>query len=222
MKRELSFGRIHVVNVILLLLLLRPAMADQVEMQNGDRFTGKIVLMNSETLVLQNEYLGRVNLPRGKVSVLEMGDQPAGSASAAQPAPAIHRAVAAGLAPIGTNSDVAAMFRNLGGPATTNLMEQVRGNLLNGASPEANQAFDQLMGGLMSGQINMDDLRKQAQVAADQIRELKRDGANDPATASLDGYLEILDDFLKETAPAASATNSVIRQFAPPQGQTQK
>ena len=190
-------------------------MADEVEMQNGDHYAGKVVLMNSDTVVLQNEYLGRINLPRGKVSTLKFGDQQAGSSSASAPAPvspAVHHAVAAGLAPIGTNTDVSAMFRNIGGPATTNLMEQIRGNLLNGASPEANQTFDQLMGGLMSGQINIGDIRQQAQAAADQIRALKRDGANDPATASLDGYLEILDTFLQETAPAASTTNSAVRQ----------
>jgi len=214
-KREISLGRIHTVIVTFLLsLVLQSVVADEVEMQNGDHYVGKVVLMNSETVVLQNENLGRINLPRGKVAVLRMGDLPAtanASASSTQ-TPAVHRAVASGLAPIGTNTDVAAMFRNIGGPAATNLMEQVRGNLLNGASPEANQAFDQLMGGLMSGQINIEDIRQQAQAAADQIRALKRDGGSDPATASLDGYLDILDNFLKETAPAATATNSTIRK----------
>jgi hypothetical protein len=52
----------------------------------------------------------------------------------------------------------------------------------------------------------MDDLRRQAQSSADQLRELKRDLGPD-AGDSIDAYLEVLDNFLDETdAEPATAT----------------
>src|SRR5205085_6359890 len=48
--------------------------ADQIEMQNGDRYNGKLVAMTNATLVLQSEILGTVTLPREKVSQIRMGN----------------------------------------------------------------------------------------------------------------------------------------------------
>ncbi len=59
----------------------------------------------------------------------------------------------------------------------------------------------------MSGKLTVNDLRKEAKSAADQLRAVKRDLGDDSGT--LDGYLSILDSFLNETAsPAGSATNA--------------
>ena len=42
--------------------------ADQVEMQNGDRYFGKVVAMTGETMVLRSDVLGTVTLPRDQVA----------------------------------------------------------------------------------------------------------------------------------------------------------
>ena len=89
----------------------------------------------------------------------------------------------------------------------TNLIQQVQTQFLSEASPEAKDKFNELVGGLLSGKLTVNDIRAQAQAAADQVRAAKRDGG-DNAGLALDGYLAILDQFLSETAPAGgSATN---------------
>ena len=78
---------------------------------------------------------------------------------------------------------------------------------LSGAGPEANNKFNELLGGLMSGKLSLDDIRAEAKTAADQLRALKREGGEETGFAT-DAYLAILDHFLKETAPSGSATNT--------------
>jgi hypothetical protein len=67
--------------------------------------------------------------------------------------------------------------------------------------------FNELLGGLMSGKLSVDDIRAQAKTAADQLRALKREGGEDAGFAA-DTYLAILDHFLKDTASSGPITNS--------------
>jgi hypothetical protein len=114
------------------------------------------------------------------------------------------------VAPIASTNDTpVSALRNLG--ANTNLVEQIRGQFLTGAGGAANGKFDELMSGLMSGKIDMDGLRAQAKSSADQLRTLKRESGG-AADASLDFYLDILDNFLKETAqPPNITTNAAAK-----------
>jgi hypothetical protein len=91
--------------------------------------------------------------------------------------------------------------------ASTNLIQQVQKQFLSGAGPEANNKFDELLGGLMSGKLSVDDIRAEAKAAADQLRALQRESGEDAGFAT-SAYLAILDHFLKETAPSGSATNA--------------
>src|SRR6516162_9652696 len=56
-----------------LALFALPVFADQVEMQNGDRYVGKVLSLNSDTLILQNDVLGTMHLPRSKVTSINLG-----------------------------------------------------------------------------------------------------------------------------------------------------
>jgi len=104
--------------------------------------------------------------------------------------------------------DLSGPLRQLG--ANTNFIEQVRAQFLAAAGPEANQKFSAMVGGLLSGRLTVNDIRTEAKSAADQLKELKRDLGEDSGWA-LDGYLTILESFLRETArpPSDSATNVV-------------
>ena len=51
--------------------------ADQVEMQNGDRYAGQVLSLNTNTVVLQSDVLGTLRLPRAKVAVITLGAGPA-------------------------------------------------------------------------------------------------------------------------------------------------
>src|SRR5882724_9929051 len=69
--------RSHFFSIICALLALlcgsHPLRADQVEMQNGDRYAGKVLALNTNTVVLQSDVLGLVNLPREKVATISLG-----------------------------------------------------------------------------------------------------------------------------------------------------
>jgi len=174
--------------------------ADQVEMQNGDRYFGKVLSMSADTVVLESEVLGKINVPRKRVASLAFGTNAAVSEAATRvpriSAPTNPPTAAPLAALANTNADLSVAFRRLG--ANTNFIRQIREQMLAG-SPEAASNYDELVSGLMSGKLNLDDLRREAKSSADQLRALQRDLGPD-AGDSLDVYLSVLDNFLQETA----------------------
>ena len=197
--------------VLLPWLVSSRAWADQVEMQTGDRYFGNVLSLSSNILVLQNEVLGTMRLPRDKVSLITFGSAPfAATAPLPSPAGSKPRTPPAPQASAAADSSLA--LRQLG--AHTNLIRQVQKQFLTDAGPEANKKFDDLLSGLMSGKLTVDDLRTEARSAADQFRALKRDSGDDSGFAA-DAYLAILDQFLKGATPATSATNAPTPSSAP-------
>ena len=197
MTSKIQFAAIA--TIVLSLLRLQ---ADEVEMQNGDRYFGKVLSMSADTVVLDSEILGKVNLPRKKVTNLALGVN-AGALKTANATTVSANQPAVGPAPVltDTNSELATELRGLG--ANTNFIAQIRQQMLS-ASPEAASNYDEMVGNLLAGKMNMDDLRRQAQTSADQLRQMKREMGPE-AGASLDAYLEVLDNFLKETDPGNAA-----------------
>jgi hypothetical protein len=195
--------------LFVLILAAAGLRADQLQMQNGDRYTGKILSMSSNSIVLESDALGKVTLPRDKVSLLMFG-----TAAATNASPATRVVTTPSPNAAATNADLVAAFRNLG--ANTNFIQQVRQQMLTGADPAANQKYDQLVNGLMSGSMNLGDLRNEAKASIDQINQLKRE-LGPQADDSLDSYLSILQNFVNETesapasaaAPGHSGTNSL-------------
>src|SRR5947207_3009192 len=47
--------------------------ADEVKMQNGDHYYGRVLSLDTNTLVLRSDVLGTVRLPRGKVTLIALG-----------------------------------------------------------------------------------------------------------------------------------------------------
>ncbi len=182
---------------------------DQVEMQNGDRYAGTVLSLDSNSVVLRSDILGKVSLPRSQVALITLG--PVARANAAR----LRAGSTNGLSrlPAGsvarTNSELAALLRQLG--SDTNSLREVQGQLLSQAGPEANQKFNQMLRDLTSGKMTLSDLRAQAKAAADQVRG-QRGELNGELGGLLDGYLGILDGFLQETAPPESGgTNKLSR-----------
>jgi hypothetical protein len=173
--------------------------ADQVQMQNGDRYAGKVVSMTADTIFLQSDVLGRITLPRSKVASINLGASAATTVVRPPVARATNQTGTASLVLTNANPDMAAALHQLG--ANTNFIEQIRKQFLSEAGPEANNKFDEMVGGLMSGKIDMNNLRAEAKAAADQIRALKGQGGD--VGDALDSYLVILDNFLKQTAQSA-------------------
>jgi len=193
------------------LFLAAPGLrADQSDMQNGDRYAGKVLSVSGDTVVLESDVLGKITVPRQKVAGLAFGTNAAALAAAIHlaPVPALtnQSPAVASAAWANTNTDLSAAFRQLG--ANTNFIGQIREQML-GGNPQAGGKYDEMVGGLMSGKLDMNDLRREAKSSADQLRALKLELGPD-ADSSLDGYLDVLDNFLKETsgAPTNAAPSS--------------
>jgi hypothetical protein len=188
----------------LLALAALPVLADQVEMQNGDRYTGRVLSLSADSVVLQNDILGKLTLPRSKVTLLSVGSAaPTGATAGALVASSAatlttNRAPASPKSIVLTNGnpDLAGALKSLG--ANTNFIEQIKGQFLADAGPEANQQFSDMLGGLLSGKIDMAALRAQAKSASDQLRAYQKE-LGPEASDTYNTYLAILDHFLQET-----------------------
>ena len=189
-------------------LMAMAAGADQVVMQNGDVFNGKVMEMSTNMLALQDDNLGLVTLSRDKVAKITFG-----MVAIKVPTPVVsatndiivdyHPAAAAGT---NSSSGLAAEMRGI--RSQTNLIQEVEAQVLgSSASPEAVNKFNELLDGLSTGKIDMNQLRAEAQSAADQLRSFTNEMGPD-ASEEAAGYLSVLDGFLQETAPANVTTNS--------------
>ncbi len=198
--------RLFLLSGMMLLFGAAPRLrADLVEMQNGDRYAGKVLSVSTDAVVLQSDMLGKINVPRKQVASLTFGTNAAASTAATGAAkvsvPANLPAAVSAAALTNADLDISAALHRLG--SNTNVVTQIRQQML-GGSPEAAGKFDEMVGGLMSGQLSLTDLRNQAKSYADQLREMKRD-LGPEAGESIDTYLSVLDNFLKETAAEANA-----------------
>jgi hypothetical protein len=199
--RLLSF----LTGIILVAVITPGLLADQVEMQNGDRLSGKVLSVSADTVVLKSDVLGKINVPRKNIATLAFGTNVVAATAPANnsrvPAPAMSSAAASSTALRETNADFTDPLHSLG--TDTNVIRQVREQMLAG-NPVAAAKFDELADGLMSGKLNMDDLRREAKASAGQLRELKRE--NPEAGDSLDAYLQVLNNFLNEPADQPANT----------------
>ncbi|HWD21304.1 MAG TPA: hypothetical protein VHB20_18705 [Verrucomicrobiae bacterium] len=186
--------------VLLACLAVSAVFADQVEMQNGDHYSGHVLSLTADAVVLQNDNIGRITLPRAKIAYLGVG------ASNALPAlPATNHVKSMAATNVATSSDIAGALRHLG--ANTNFIEQIRGQFLADAGPQANQMFTDTLGGLASGKIDLASLRAQAKSTADQLRAYERE-LGPEAGETFSSYLSILDNFLAQTSDGAALSTN--------------
>ena len=168
--------------------------ADQVDMQNGDRYFGQVLVVTTDTVTIKSEMLGKITVPRKLIASLMIGTNSTSTVPLAvnvvnrTPPPAKLPIVTTTLPASQANADtnLAAAFKNLGVNGT-NFIGQIRDQMLAG-SPEATGKYDEMVRGLMNGSLNVNDIRRQAKASADQLRQLKQQLGPD-ADESLDAYL---------------------------------
>jgi hypothetical protein len=196
-----------------LLFVLSPFLrADQVRMQNGDQLFGRVVSLSGDTLTLQSEILGTLKLPRAKIAAVSFGTNAMPNLATQMMATNRQPLARVGARTNGT-PELADTLRQL--RTHSNLVSQVQAQFLAGAGPEANSKFNELLNGLTTGQLNIGDLRSQAQNAAAQLRAAKKELGGD-AGGVLDSYLTILDSFINETTDQSGAETSSPKPKAPP------
>ena len=96
----------------------------------------------------------------------------------------------------------------------SNLVQQVQQQLLGGAGPEAQAKFNDLMGSLLSGKLDLTGLRAEASSTLAQAKAARKELGQENG-GMLDSYLAILDNFLKDTEAEASPTNPLVAPSTP-------
>jgi hypothetical protein len=177
-------------------LVITPMLrADEVEMQNGDHYSGKVLSVSTNTIELESDVLGKIHVPRDKVARLTFGDSAVasnGATSGVRVSASTNSPTADALTAL---TNASAIHKN--GSNTVSIQE-IREQMLAG-SPEAAGKYDEMVNGLLDGSLGIDDIRRKAKSSEDEILELKRDLGPEAGDA-LDGYLQVLDQFLKESA----------------------
>jgi hypothetical protein len=190
---------------VAVLLFAPESRADQIEMQNGDRYNGKVLLLTNDVMVLQSEVLGTITIPRAKVARIALGKSATNSAAKARETnPSSTTSVTPATNSLTTEL---ASLRKSGVAASD--AENVKQQFLADADPAAKAKFDEMLGDLTSGKMTIGDLRVQAKSAADQLRGLKKE-LGPEAEPTLDGYLAVLESFLREVPAGESVTRTNI------------
>jgi hypothetical protein len=101
-------------------------------------------------VTLQNDNLGTVVLPHAKISAITFGTAVAKNATTSA-------TIASPSFVPDTNTDFASALRGL--RDDTNLVQEVQSQILGSTSPEAVKKFNDLLDGLSTGQIDMNNLR---------------------------------------------------------------
>jgi len=184
-----------------LALAVLPAAADSVQLANGDVLNGRVLGLDDKNLRLESETLGQVNIPRGKIVSITLGNhKAAGPASAATPRSA------ADLSP----EEVLKQFKTTG--VNPKDLKDIKKMLPLLATPEASRYFDDTVKGLLGGTKSMGDLRKEAIRARAELKKATK-GLGPDVEAGVAPYLQILDSFIRETQPAAAKAEKA----APPE-----
>ena len=205
-------------------LFTGPLRGDTIELTNGDVLNGKVLSLDAKQLVLQSELLGELKLDREKVSAIHLGDKPV---ITRQAVPAVGPAPGEAKPPI--DPAVQNVLNSV--PSTDDVLKQLQGGGVNqqmiGAlqtkfpllnTPEASGYFNDTLGGLMTGRLNIQDVRKDAVKARDELKSLQDELG--PEGAALNGYMSILNKFIRETEPPAgekkpAAEKPVIEKKTP-------
>ena len=132
-------GRIALICATVVLISSGVAvLADQVEMQNGDRYVGKVLSLSTDVLVMDNEVLGKVKLPRGKVAQITLGT---GAVATTTQTPSTNGVTAQTNSVASAKTPAASPLPRL--KPGTNVVQQVQDQYLGDATPEAREKYQQ-------------------------------------------------------------------------------
>jgi hypothetical protein len=200
------------------LLFVARARADMLELTNGDHYSGTIVAMDATNIQFRSEIQGLLTIPRTKIAAISLrspANVAAPGAGASDPAGVTSAVISQLSSPpqmplprpaarTGPGPDAVISQLKQQGP-DAGMMNQIQQQVFGQSSPEATEMFNNMIAGLASGTITVDNIRAQARDAIGQIEEAKKDLGGDSDTGSLlDGYAAILQRFVDE-APAPTA-----------------
>jgi hypothetical protein len=178
------------------------ARADSVELVNGDVINGKVVSLDDRELRLTSDIHGELSIRRDKVAAIALGERKltrsigAGAASGRA-----STSVAVPVAP-GSAEDVVRQLRAQG--LNVDQVGDLQKQLPLLKEPAVKKYFDDTVQGLIKGDINVGDVRKEAVRVREEYRKTAKSLGPEGEKAleqALGGYLQVLDKFIRETEP---------------------
>jgi hypothetical protein len=103
--------------------------------------------------------------------------------------------------PANTETSVQDVLKQLKKGGLEKSVQQVEGEFPLLAVPEVKEYFDTTLKGLITGEVSVDNLRKQALDVRKQVKELEKELGPEGVDA-LKPYMSILDKFIRESEPA--------------------
>jgi hypothetical protein len=198
------------------------ACAEVIELKSGDIIQADLLQVTEKTLRIRHELFGEVDIPRAKVHAIVMTDPETGTtkkvnpdgskAKQETPKQVIDRLVNKDFGPKAVKElekgarrqqsprDAVEQLKREG--IDPDLNRSLHMMLPGFGAPKVQDYFNSRVDGLMQGSIDIDDIRKDAIGARDQLREIMDDLGQDGA--ALQGYYSILDNFIQKTKPADS------------------
>jgi hypothetical protein len=193
--------------------------ADYVELVNGDLIHGEVVSLDDQELRLMSNIHGAVIIARDKVAGIGFGDRrPPRPADDAARVGTRTRA-AGGRIVAGDGANVTATVPVAPLPAQ-DIVRQLRAQGLSAENvaelqkaipmlkdPGAKRYFDDTVKGLVEGDLNVEDIRKQAIRARDEYQKSIKGLGPDAERAlnqAFGGYMQILERFIRESDPKAA------------------
>lgn len=180
-NRSVQTNHLAALFAVLWAALALHSFSDILQMTNGDRYSGQVISVDTNSVQFKSEIQGKVNLPRSKVLWIAFQDR-----------------ILPDLQPAAKLGPKAPPLQG----SETNLLQHLQEQIA--TNPESAQMFNQMMGDFLSGKLSVEDLRRQAEDAAKQLQDLKGE-LGDDAGPMLDGYLNILQNFLREAQPPNKA-----------------
>jgi hypothetical protein len=187
------------------LLLFSPAQADTVHCVTGDQIRGKLIAVTESEVRVKSEIAGLLTIPREKVLSIAF------DRVAISPRPLSLTPSPLNASPTNTTAELNKALQQVD-PAQ---IAKVQEEFLSTATPEAQAMFRETLQGLMSGKINVQDIRTQAQDALKQLNELSADLGDDEVSGLIGTYGALLQNFLKQTAPASTNSSAVTTPTRP-------
>ncbi len=193
--------------------------AEIIELENGDIIQAELLQVTEKTLRIRHEIFGEVDIPRARVHAIVMRDPKSGNtkklkpdgseAEQETPKQIIDRLVNKDFGPRSikeleqgakrqmTPRDAVEQLRREG--VDPELKRSLHMMLPGFGTPEVQGYFNNRVDGLMKGSLSIQDIRKDAIGARDQLREIMDDLGQDGA--ALQGYFSILNNFIEKTRP---------------------
>lgn len=172
------------------------AQAETVELLNGDLVHGKVLALDADVLTLSSETFGQLKIKRESVARIvlhDRGQRGEPKSTADEPRSPLGR--------VQSPQEVLKQLKSDGGISEAD-MKAVQQKFPLLATPEVKGYVSDRLTGLLSGRLDILDIRKEAIDAVDQIKDVQKDLG--PQATALNGYLSILEHFIRETEPKAT------------------